>query len=576
MNTKHDLFMFSTSPQPSSGFDDADEGMPSPQSIMIPCLPSEDDDITVTDAMRIPNANLLDLTYGESSLCEALGHHDSRPNRNFSIREVAMNPEPVTSLELISVIKGDGLSEAGKAEREVNHDYFHRDSSNKVPVYQNRGSRRVFCDGLDRVDLKDGRVENFDLRWTEFGPTNDELDYADRPGGAADCDDVAALRKSYNSLLEKHQRFILSYVQLHELKGGLENRVKELERELGETRLELEQEKLDKTMLADRVESLQKMVSIFKEKIPKLAPADNVTDNNADGPGEWTSSLKEELRQTMLLAVHQQKELNKLDKIIRQQNEAIKRLSHATVHSGNDQKTLSLHLNEHETSQRTPELLRLKPEGSSVLDPAEGRSKVRPSSGTTEKLLQKTFGSEFEKQNRPDEKLLTKPKDTTISTVSKPNLPPTSAKQAVLKVCGQTNDPQFRSVASGVKGPPTAGHHGIIPTSEHSVDKDFRHSVDKGYRNNVDPENSSFVFVDRNHVEIRICPLCNAEFLSDATTIDEFVEHVSVCNPPEDFRQCPMCSERFDDKETHSDFEAHVNRHFDEDHFQCLSPTDGK
>lgn len=188
----------------------------------------------------------------------------------------------------------------------------------------------------------------------------------------------------------------------------------------------------------------------------------------------------------------------------------------------------------------------------------------------TEKLLQKTFGSEFEKQNRPDEKLLTKPKDTTISTVKKPNLPPTSAKQgpAVLKVCGQTNDPQFRFVASGVKGPPTPRHHGKFSASEHSAGK--------GCRNNVDPENSSFVFVDRNHVEIRICPLCNAEFLSDATTIEEFVEHVSVCNPPEDFRQCPVCSERFDDKETHSDFEAHVNRHFDEDHFQCLSPTDGK
>lgn len=283
MNSKHDLLMFSTSPQPSS-FDDADEGIPSPQNVIIPCQPSEDDDFTVTDAMRTPNANILDLTYGESSLCEALGHHDSRPNPNFLIGEGATSPESVTSLKQISVIKGDELfSEAGKAECEVNRDYFRRDSSNKVSVCQNRGSRQVFRDGLDKVDLKNGRVENFDLRWT--GPTNDEIDLTDRFGGAVDCDDVAALRKSYDSLLEKHQRFIVSYVQLHELKGGLENRVKELEQELVETRLDLEQEKLDKTLLADRVESLQKMVGVFKEKIPKLAPADNMTDNNSDGPG---------------------------------------------------------------------------------------------------------------------------------------------------------------------------------------------------------------------------------------------------------------------------------------------------
>lgn len=220
--------------------------------------------------------------------------------------------------------------------------------------------------------------------------------------------------------------------------------------------------------------------------------------------------------------------------------------------------------------ERGTELLRHKPEGSSVLDPGDERSKVRPSLGTTEKLLQKTFGSEFEKQNRPDEKLITKPKDTTNSTVNKPNLSPTTAKQGqtVLKVCDQWNDPQFHFVTAGVKGPPIPRNRGRVSASEHSMDKRCSGSAD--------PENSSFVFVDRNHVEIRICPLCNAEFLSDVATLEEFVAHVSVCNPPEDFRQCPVCSERFDEQQTLGEFEAHVNRHFDEDHFQCLSPTEGK
>lgn len=270
--------MFSTSPHPSD-FDNADQAIPSSQNVTIPCQPSEDYDITVTDTMRRPIADISHLMYGETSLCEALEHNDGGLNRNVLMKEGAPSPESKTCLKQISVIEGDELLEASKAER----DYFRRDPSNKVPVSQNRGSRQVFRDGLDKADRKNGCAENFDLRWAEFGPTNDEIDFPDHCCGAADCDDVAALRKSYNSLLEKHQRFILSYVQLHEMKGGLESRVKELEQELAEMRSELKQEKLDKTLLADRVDSLQKMVDVFKEKIPKLAPADNLADNNSDG-----------------------------------------------------------------------------------------------------------------------------------------------------------------------------------------------------------------------------------------------------------------------------------------------------